>query len=100
MDKFRGYEIYEKEEEKWYFSDTNKPTATTHMFRPCGHCGLENTPDGHDGCLSNLPGVKNACCGHGEREQSYIQFTNGVTVRGFTLDKNVEEPPNIERGKI
>lgn len=34
-------------------------------------------------CVINLPGVTNACCGHGDPGASYIQFSNGVTIRGF-----------------
>jgi len=88
MDKFRGYDIYFGKNGELFFCDTNEPTATTCMLRPCGHCGLKNTPEGHDACLGELPGVMNACCGHGERRESYIQFTNGVTVRGFIIDKD------------
>ena len=40
-----------------------------------------------DICLGNLPGVDSACCGHGIREQAYIRFTNGLTVRGFCVEK-------------
>ncbi|MFW6242880.1 MAG: hypothetical protein ACOC2W_01865 [bacterium] len=40
-----------------------------------------------DACFPNLPGVSNACCGHGKRK-GYIQFENGVIVRGyFTIEK-------------
>ena len=78
---FRGNEIYEKGGE-WYFSDTDEPTATTWRWRPCGRCGLADTPCGADGCLGHLPGVMNACCGHGERRMAYIQFLNGWCVRG------------------
>jgi hypothetical protein len=40
----------------------------------CGRCGLERTVDGHDGCIGFLPGVANACCGHGEEDCAYVQF--------------------------
>lgn len=55
--------------------------------RTCGSCGCDNTTEGHDACLGTLPGVMNACCGHGDRDQSYIQFENGDIVRGFALDR-------------
>lgn len=43
----------------------------------CGHCGLDATPEGHDGCLGTLPGdVMNACCGHGNNDSAYIQFNH------------------------
>lgn len=40
----------------------------------CGHCKKSRTKEGHDGCVGTLEKVKNACCGHGETEQAYIQF--------------------------
>jgi hypothetical protein len=33
--------------------------------RPCPRCGGLRTPEGHDPCIANLPGVTAACCGHG-----------------------------------
>lgn len=45
----------------------------------CRRCGAKRS-GGPDACLGMLPGVANACCGHGTRE-GYIQFTNGVTLR-------------------
>ena len=81
--KFRGHEIYAADEQ-WFYCDTHEPVATTWRLRPCGHCNAENTPEGHDDCLGTLPGVMNACCGHGESAEAYIQFPNGVIVRGFT----------------
>lgn len=53
----------------------------------CGKCGRYPTiPDGHDACLGTLGTVLNACCGHGLAE-GYIQFSNGVIIRGhFTVE--------------
>lgn len=39
-----------------------------------------------DPCLGKLPGVKNACCGHGLVD-GYIQFENGKVVRLKKLKK-------------
>lgn len=47
----------------------------------CKRCGLPPTAEGHDPCLGALPGVSNACCGHGW-QRGYIAFTNGVVIRG------------------
>ena len=48
----------------------------------CGHCGKDRTPEGHDGCLGTLPGVMNACCGHGgNAEGAYIQYWDGSCLR-------------------
>lgn len=47
----------------------------TNIGKPtCNHCGLDRTPEGHDGCIGTLKGVKNACCGHGGDESPYVQF--------------------------
>lgn len=47
----------------------------------CLKCGLERTKEGHDPCIANLPGVTNACCGHGTH-QAYVLFENGLIIRG------------------
>ena len=77
---FRGYKIYEQEG-VWYFRDTKDLVSTTWESRPCGFCGKANTPDGHDGCIGHLPGVMNACCGHGEPSAAYIQFADGAIIQ-------------------
>lgn len=82
MDKLRGHKIELKNKE-WVYSDTKESTVETWKNRPCGHCGKHNTKEGHDACLGTLPGVMNACCGHGSRNESYIQFENGTILRGF-----------------
>jgi hypothetical protein len=50
--------------------------------RACGHCMIANTPEGHDPCLGTLPGVMNACCGHGDASEAYVQFESGMVMRG------------------
>lgn len=42
----------------------------------CGHCRLRRTKQGHDGCIGELEGVMNACCGHGEESTAYVQFNH------------------------
>lgn len=49
--------------------------------RQCITCDKTIYDDEPDPCLSFLPGVKFACCGHGDGE-GYISFVNGVRV-GF-----------------
>lgn len=72
----------------WVFTDTKEPViGFGGKLRPCMKCG--KTFDGSnvgepDPCLGNLPGVDNACCGHGEPSESYIRFTSGVVIKGFT----------------
>lgn len=52
----------------------------------CAHCDLRVVEGQPDPCFGELPGVIEACCGHGglhaERgpEHPYIMFANGVTV--------------------
>lgn len=77
---FRGHNI-ERTNGKWIYSDTKQPVPTTWQDRPCGHCGRHNTPEGHDGCLGTLPDVVNACCGHGETKEAYVQFTDKTILR-------------------
>lgn len=75
----RGHKIKSVNGE-WVYCDTGLPTVDTWKDRPCGRCGLENTIEGHDGCLGTLPcGVMNACCGHGEPSSAYVQFS----IRGW-----------------
>ena len=83
---FRGYPI-EFNGLEYIFSDTKQSTADTWKKRPCGHCGKHNTPEGHDACIANLPGVMNACCGHGHYEDAYIQFDSGRIDRGLEAIK-------------
>lgn len=98
----RGHEI-EFLNGEWVYSDTKEPTVQTWQERPCGHCGRSATKEGHDACISNLPGVMNACCGHGMTEEAYVQFWNRDwigredAVRVQDVLKNVKE---WKRGEI
>jgi hypothetical protein len=56
-------------------------------YRPCARCGHYPVGDGDDYCLGHLGNVMNACCGHGTQE-GYIQFDNGVTIRGYFKVEN------------
>lgn len=82
MNKLRGHKI-EYINNQWVYSDTKEPTAETWQDRPCGHCGLHNTSEGHDGCLGTLPIVMNACCGHGQMNEAYVQFHGRSIVSGM-----------------
>ena len=82
--KWRGHEIAFVQG-TWIYTDTGLPVSDE-PGRKCGHCGADNCDDECDPCLGNLPGVMNACCGHGDRDSSYIQFSSGVIVRGFAID--------------
>jgi hypothetical protein len=77
----RGHEI-EFVNGEWVYCDTKEPTATSYNNRPCGHCEKEQTKEGHDGCLGTLNGIMNACCGHGQTNEAYVQFLDGHSVHG------------------
>lgn len=94
---FRGYKI-KKKDNQFVFSDTGESTENTWESRPCGYCDKYNSKEGHDGCLGILPNVMNACCGHGDANEAYVQFWNGSIERGReatdvikTLIKNEKE---------
>lgn len=54
----------------------------------CEYCHLTCGPDEHDPCVRQLPGVVEACCGHGKRF-GYVVFSNGCAVYGI---QKVEHP--------
>jgi hypothetical protein len=60
------------------------------QFGTCGACGLQPSPEGHDGCLGTLPdtNIMNACCGHGRSDMAYIQYWVGERIEG---DMAIEE---------
>lgn len=82
-DLLRGHPICQcLETGEWIFVDTGKPTADTWRDRPCGHCGKGWSAAGHDGCLGTLPGVSNACCGHGLVGDAYVVLACGKRFAG------------------
>ena len=78
--KHRGHPI-EFTNSTWIYSD-NKQPVSSEPNRSCGNCGKSQTEHGHDGCIGTLPGVMNACCGHGSDDEAYIQYENGKELRG------------------
>ena len=63
--------------------DTKKSTVDTWQDRPCGRCGeFLTNKEGHDACLGTLPGVMNACCGHGDNRDAYVQLLDGFSLSG------------------
>lgn len=84
--KHRGHLIeYDEYRRAWVYSDTGGLIAAD-PDRPCGECNLPNRDDGHDACLGELPGVSNACCGHGVPEAAYVQFIQGDRVVRFSTE--------------
>ena len=79
--KFKGHDIICKDG-AWLFKDTNELVSEKHKEVACGYCNANNTEDDHDGCIGRLPGVINACCGHGIENDSYIQFSDKFVISG------------------
>lgn len=69
--KHRGHLMYFDKHE-WRYSDNGNRVAD--CGRVCGVCEKPQTEQGHDPCIANLPGVQNACCGHGVVAEAYVQF--------------------------
>ena len=69
--------------------------------RACPRCKKFPTEEGHDPCLSNLPGVVGACCGHGV-QQGYIRFEDGTYIRGwFSVEERIiKERDNGKRDLV
>lgn len=75
---WRGHAVmFDETRKTWVYSDDGTSVADTWQERPCGHCGEHATAKGHDACIANLPGVMNACCGHGDPIDAYVQFRDG-----------------------
>lgn len=52
--------------------------------RQCRKCHIEYRPgEEPDPCLGKLPGVLEACCGHGTAAKGYVMFEDGTLFRGF-----------------
>ena len=82
--KYRGHEI-EVRNETWVYCNNNISVESIKNI-PCGNCGQPITKEGHDACLGELPGLMNACCGHGNSEEAYVQFSDGHIVDGQSAD--------------
>jgi hypothetical protein len=77
---WRGHAIVH-DGKQWIYSDTWQ-AVSANKERPCGHCGQPNRADGHDACLGELPGVVNACCGHGNTAEAYVHYADGRKLQG------------------
>lgn len=70
----------------WRWADDHKPMIGNE--RPCLRCGrmplpiASETGWGVDACVGVLPGVKAACCGHGDEELAYVLFDDGTGLDG------------------
>lgn len=74
-----GYETCVLEDGDRIFKDSG--VSVDIGFRPCAICKKYPNENGDDACIASLGLVINACCGHG-KNKGYIQFDNGITIRG------------------
>ena len=75
-----GHEVYTSED---LLTHRNNRGQFINPYKlKCRKCGKVANKDGQDPCIANLPGVTDACCGHG-RHEGYIVFENGVKIIGF-----------------
>ncbi len=81
-DLWRGHAIELDENEVWLYVDTKQPVSDD-PERTCGSCKKPNNEEGHDACLGALPGVVNACCGHGVEKEAYVQLVGGESISGY-----------------
>lgn len=78
----RGHAIeFDQPNDVWRYS-ADGVAVPDDAERDCGHCGKSSTSEGHDGCLGTMPGVVNACCGHGRDDEAYVVTDTGNDVRG------------------
>ena len=82
---------FDESTQLWRYSDDDSTVKDNWQDRPCGKCGESFTEDGHDPCIANLPGVMNACCGHGDDSEAYIQFECGESINGVEAAKRQRE---------
>jgi hypothetical protein len=73
---------FDKHNQEWRYEDDNSLVKETWKYRSCGRCGKQAASNDHDPCISNLPGVRNACCGHGDTSVAYVQFLDGTRKSG------------------
>jgi hypothetical protein len=85
---FRGHPLVWINNKRVYKDNGKEIPANGGEIRPCAKCGaLFPLGEGEvDPCLGVLPGVDNACCGHGIRSEAYVRFTNGVVLKEFIID--------------
>lgn len=79
----KGYPTFYDKKGVFRWLDTGKKVISSNE-RSCNYCKQcsiidKKTGADYDACLGKLPGVSNACCGHGSGN-GYIQFKNGTII--------------------
>jgi hypothetical protein len=88
-----GHFIITDDGKKWYYADTKEVITPPRCDRACPKCHLFKTSEGHDPCISNIPGVIHACCGHGgeayimEENREITRFESFNVLKEFMLSK-------------
>jgi len=95
--RFRGHEIAYFND-AWVYVDTGAPVASA-PERPCKVCGRNKTEEGYDSCIGFIVGAQNACCGHGNPDEAYIQYEDGSEVRGIDA-RNTQLVMILKRNKL
>jgi len=95
----RGHYVTLNDDGFWYYDDTGEPLDWDNP-RPCTVCGKTYGHDEPDPCFGKLPGVTNACCGHGVSEDAYVSFENGVRIQGFDVVDNLKTGEHFETGGV
>lgn len=85
--RLRGHPIIWDNGRWIYEDDSAEVPANGGEIRPCVRCGSLFPLTESDTCLKVLPGVTNACCGHGIRSGAYVRFTNGIVLKEFIIDE-------------
>lgn len=81
LGRMHGHDIIHDKDGVTRYCDDLSPVDRSSM-RPCPFCRLSASDyDGQDPCIAGLPGVCNACCGHGV-DEPYAQLEDGTFLIG------------------
>lgn len=79
----RGHRI-EWRGDGWRYADNGQPITGT---RICVRCHRPPHSDGRDACMSFMPGVASACCGHGVTPPFRVEaLTGSKEAEGVDID--------------
>lgn len=93
-----GNELVYDQQTSMFFVNATGEVLDKEVYKTlvCPKCDKNPTPEGHDPCIANLPGVDFACCGHGVKD-GYVKFNNGIILKGeFDHCQSIESIFNKE----